>query len=80
MEETGAIRLKSLHLGHTVLLANYDHDSFNKLTEFTQDIPEEKRDQFQAIVNEGQLSSRAALHAALDVADSPHDGNGHSNA
>lgn len=53
----------------TALLSNYDHDSYTKLTDFVQEVPEEKSEQFRAIVNEGQLIARTALQASLNMAD-----------
>ncbi|EMP29920.1 hypothetical protein UY3_12975 [Chelonia mydas] len=59
-----------LHIAnYEVLLAKYDYNNYTKFSEFIDFIPEDKKEQFTALVSEGQLISRTALQAALDTAD-----------
>ncbi|CAM2097689.1 unnamed protein product [Caretta caretta] len=55
---------------YSVLLAIYNFSNYNKLFEFASYIPENRRADFKSILAEGQLISRTALQAALDMADS----------
>ncbi|CAM2119860.1 unnamed protein product [Caretta caretta] len=54
---------------YAVLLAKQDHRNCGKLMDFINDITEDKRQQFRAVVSEGQIISFMALLAALDAAD-----------
>lgn len=54
---------------YSALLAKYDFDNYRKLFEFTMDIPEDRRAQFKSVLIEGQLVTRMALQASLDIAD-----------
>lgn len=50
-------------------MAKYNHINYSKFQEFCQHLPDEKKEQFQALVMEGQLLARTALQASLDSAD-----------
>lgn len=54
---------------YAALLTKYDYDNSTKTIKFINDIPEDKRDQFRSLVNEGQLVARTVLQASLDVVD-----------
>ncbi|EMP24372.1 hypothetical protein UY3_18610, partial [Chelonia mydas] len=54
---------------YSAVLAKYDHKNYNKFMDFIDHIPEDKKQQITAIVSEGQILSRTALQAALDVAN-----------
>ncbi|EMP27887.1 Voltage-dependent calcium channel subunit alpha-2/delta-3 [Chelonia mydas] len=54
---------------YSALLASYDFDNYNKFFEFASHIPEDRRVDFKSILSEGQLISRTALQASLDMAD-----------
>lgn len=50
-------------------LAKYDHTDYGKFSKFIEFLLEEKKEQFRALISEGQLISRTALQTALDSAD-----------
>ncbi|EMP34365.1 hypothetical protein UY3_08478 [Chelonia mydas] len=54
---------------YAALLAEYDHRNYRKLMDFINDVPEDKRQQFKAVVSEGQIISHTALQPALYAAD-----------
>ncbi|EMP24347.1 hypothetical protein UY3_18585 [Chelonia mydas] len=54
---------------YSALLASYDYGNYNKLFDFTSHIPEDRRSDFKSVLVEGQLVSRMALQASLDMAD-----------
>lgn len=54
---------------YEAFMSRYNHTNYSKLNKFIQCIPEDKREQFQAIVTEGQLLARTAFQASLDAAD-----------
>ncbi|EMP32476.1 hypothetical protein UY3_10392 [Chelonia mydas] len=54
---------------YMALLAKYDHKNYAEVMQFIDDVSEDKRQQFKAVVSEGQLISRTALQAALDAVD-----------
>lgn len=43
------------------LLAKYDHNNYTKMLEFINDIPEDKKEKFRFLVNEGLLVARTTL-------------------
>lgn len=49
-------------------MAKYDHINYGKLSVFIYHLPE-AREQFQAIIHEGQLVVRTALQTTLNLAD-----------
>lgn len=54
---------------YRAVLAKYDHDNYQKLNKFVADIPEDRREQFQSTITDGQLVSRTTLQASLYVVD-----------
>lgn len=58
-----------LRIANYQALAKYNCVSYNKLTSFINRLPAEHREQFQAIVEEGQLLARTTFQASLDAAD-----------
>ncbi|XP_067416629.1 general transcription factor IIF subunit 1 isoform X2 [Emydura macquarii macquarii] len=54
---------------YAALMSRYDYANYSKLNAFIEYLPEDKREQFQAIVTEGQLLARTALQVAADAAD-----------
>lgn len=54
---------------YQALMAKYDHMNYAKCNAFIDHLPEAQREQFQAIIREGQLVARTALQTALDVVD-----------
>ncbi|EMP25057.1 hypothetical protein UY3_17873 [Chelonia mydas] len=54
---------------YTAILATCDHKNDNKFMDFIDDILEEKKQQFTALVSEGQIISHTALQAVLDAAN-----------
>ncbi|EMP36603.1 hypothetical protein UY3_06226 [Chelonia mydas] len=54
---------------YSALLANYDYYNYSKIQELVEDLPEHKRPQLNAIINESQLIARTVLQASMDVAD-----------
>ncbi|EMP37455.1 hypothetical protein UY3_05364 [Chelonia mydas] len=56
-------------VNYSALLSNYNFNNYNKLFEFASYIPDDRRADFKSILTEGQLISRTALQASLDMAD-----------
>ncbi|EMP39335.1 Fanconi anemia group C protein like protein [Chelonia mydas] len=54
---------------YSALLANYDYSDYSKIQELMEDLPEHKRPQLNAIINEGQLIACTTLQASMNVAD-----------
>lgn len=51
------------------LLAKYSYQNYAKLSSFIEQLPNSQKEEFKAIVNEGQLVAKISLQSALDVAD-----------
>ncbi|EMP24741.1 hypothetical protein UY3_18195 [Chelonia mydas] len=56
-------------VNYAVLLAKYDHKNYAKVMQFIDDVSEDKRQRFKAVVSEGKLVSHAVLQATIDAAD-----------
>lgn len=50
-------------------MAKYNYGNYTKLTSFIDPLPIQHREQFQAIVVEGQLLAGTSLQACCDVTD-----------
>lgn len=62
-----------------MLMAKYDFTIFNKLTDFVKKVPQDTREQLQALIEEGKLVASSALQMALDAADTAVVINGSGN-
>lgn len=60
---------------YQVVMASCNFTKDNRLTAFIEQLPQGHREQFQAIISEGQLVARTVFRASLDAADTLH-GNG----
>ncbi|EMP29408.1 Transcriptional repressor NF-X1 [Chelonia mydas] len=54
---------------YAALLAKYEHKNYAQIMQFIDDVSEDKRQLFKAVVSEGQLISHTALQAALNAPD-----------
>lgn len=50
-------------------MAKYNYLSYSKVEELRQDLPETKKEQYQARISEGHLVAHIALQASLDSVD-----------
>lgn len=54
---------------YEALLSKYNHVNYSKLNKFNQHIPQDKKEQFQALVTEGRLLAYRALQVSFDTGD-----------
>ncbi|EMP24607.1 hypothetical protein UY3_18302 [Chelonia mydas] len=52
------------------LLSQYDYNSWHSMEKFKELVPQESREEFGAVVEEGKKVARTSLQASLDTADS----------
>ncbi|EMP29425.1 Corticotropin-releasing factor receptor 2 [Chelonia mydas] len=50
-------------------MAKYNHSNYSEISDFTEHIPEDKKEQFKAFISKGQLLARIALQASLNFTD-----------
>lgn len=50
-------------------LAKYDFSNYAKLVEFLEDLPQDKQQPFQTLEEEGCLTAKGSLQAAVHAAD-----------
>lgn len=52
-----------------VMLAKYDFSYLGRLSNFTNKLPEDSKEEFKAFLAEGHLVTKTSLQSTLDVAD-----------
>ncbi|XP_065416981.1 serine/arginine repetitive matrix protein 2-like [Chrysemys picta bellii] len=64
----GGLQLRAAN--QQALLSRYNFNSWNSMGKFKELIPQESREEFGAMVEEGKKVARTSLQASLDIADS----------
>lgn len=54
---------------YKALMAKYNYTNYSKLSEFIDYLPDDKNQQFKAVISEGYLLAWTALQASLDAAE-----------
>lgn len=62
--------LQLLIANQQAVVSRYGHNTRSATSKFAELLPQDSRQEFSALVEEGKLISRASLQAALDAADS----------
>lgn len=61
--------LQSCVASYQALLAKCNYKNYTKIGSFIEQLLDSHKDQFKAIINEGQLVAKMSLQSTLDVAD-----------
>ncbi|XP_065406172.1 uncharacterized protein LOC122174245 [Chrysemys picta bellii] len=64
----GGLQLRAAN--QQALLSRYNFNSWNSMGKFKELVPQESREEFGALVEEGKKVARTSLQASLDIADS----------
>ncbi|XP_065418802.1 uncharacterized protein LOC135974494 [Chrysemys picta bellii] len=64
----GGLQLRAAN--QQALLSRYSYNSWNSMGKFKELVPQDSREEFGALVEEGKKVARTSLQASLDIADS----------
>ncbi|XP_065439796.1 uncharacterized protein LOC135981398 [Chrysemys picta bellii] len=64
----GGLQLRAAN--QQALLSRYNYNSWNSMGKFKELVPQDSREEFGALVEEGKMVARTSLQASLDIADS----------
>lgn len=64
-----SVALQFCIVNYQTLLAKYDFNNYAKLAEFLDDVLQDKRQHFRALIEEGSLVAKVGLEVAVDIVD-----------